>query len=216
MTVKQRIFFTSDTHYGSKNIIKYCNRPYSSVEEMNEAIINNFNSRVTKHDLTYFLGDNVWGHNNYKAFFEQLNGQKIIILGNHDNKQSYKKLLIDNVISGLYDIKHITVDNDFITLCHYPMRSWNRAYHGSYMLYGHVHNTITDYGRSCDVGIDKWNYHPVSWEELKEYFGDIKEITDHTARDDYNIYRNNFERHFTSKYRGRVNDETTILEELLL
>jgi calcineurin-like phosphoesterase family protein len=158
------IFFSADLHFFSKNIIKYCNRPFSSVEEMDEALISNYNSKVTNKDTIYLLGDLIWGHLNYAKYLSRLNGQKHLILGNHDNKQCYKKMQIDGLIQSMSQQKGITIDNKYIWMCHYPMRSWNRSFHGSYHLYGHCHNTIEDYGLSTDVGVDKWNYSPVSFD----------------------------------------------------
>jgi calcineurin-like phosphoesterase family protein len=139
-----KTYFTADWHHGSKNIIKYCNRPFSCVEEMNNSLIENYNNIVTKRDKCYFLGDMVWGHHNYKSVFEQLNGEKFIILGNHDTEQSYKKLLIDHVISGLYKVKSLTIDNNYIWMSHYPHRSWNMSSHGSFHLYGHCIDMDTE------------------------------------------------------------------------
>jgi calcineurin-like phosphoesterase family protein len=208
------IYFTSDHHAYHKNIIRYCDRPFKDSEEMTEVLISNFNSRVTKRDTTYFLGDTVWGLSNYKSYFERLNGQKWVVLGNHDNKQAYTKLLVDKVISGLYEVKNLTIDKDFIVLNHYAQRGWNRAHYGAYHLYGHCHNTIPDYGRSCDIGVDKWDYFPVSWEEIKEYFGDRKEVCI-KVRDSYEKYKLSFETHFANKYKERTEKEVTFLETVL-
>lgn len=208
-------FFTADWHRGSKNIIQYCNRPFESVAKMDEALINNYNSRVTKYDRCYFLGDSVWGHQHYREVFEQLNGEKFIVLGNHDNEQAYKKLLIDHVISGVYKVKGITIDNQYIWLSHYPHRSWNKSFHGAWHLYGHVHNTIPDYGLSCDVGADKWRFFPVSFEELKEYFKDKNYMYNLAYKDNHELYRENFEKHFTEKYKERTEKEASLLENLI-
>ena len=209
------IFFSADHHAYSKNIIGYCNRPYKNMEEMTEALITNHNSKVGKGDVTYFLGDTVWGHQNYKDYFKQLNGTKIIILGNHDNEQNYKKLLIDGIIHGIYKQKGITVEGQYIWLSHYPHRSWNRSFHGSWHLYGHVHNTCPDFGLSTDAGVDKWNFYPVSFEELKEYFKDREKYHNSFVRDDYKVYDENFHKHFIAKYKERTLDESKILGELL-
>jgi len=78
------IFFTSDTHFGHKNILKYCNRPFVNVEEMDEVMIERWNGRIGKNDSVYHLGDFSFS-SNPKTYFERLNGKKILIIGNHDN-----------------------------------------------------------------------------------------------------------------------------------
>ena len=81
------IFVKSDTHFNHKNIIKCCNRPYKDVEEMNEAIISNWNNSVTNDDIIYHLGDFGFGtKEELKQIFNRLNGQKYLIMGNHDKK----------------------------------------------------------------------------------------------------------------------------------
>lgn len=213
--MKSNIFFTADLHIGSKNIIGYCNRPYKSVEEMNEALINNWNSVVTNRDTIWMLGDMIWGHQNYKHVLPMLNGQKFLILGNHDTEQVYRKMQIDGLIQGMYKGKSITVDGQYIYLSHYPHRSWNRSFHGAWHLYGHVHNTCPDYGLSTDVGVDKWNYTPVSFEQLKEYFSGRDILFNGRVKNDYEAYNRDYHEHFIAKYKERISEEAKILEGLV-
>lgn len=211
----QKVFFTADLHVGSKNIIGYCNRPFSSVEEMDKALIDNWNNTVSNKDIIYILGDVIWGTNNYKSVLSKLNGQKHLILGNHDTKQVYRKLQIDGIIQSINQHKTITIENQKIFLSHYAHRTWNHSFYGGWMLFGHSHNTMPDYGLSTDVGVDKWNYKPVSFDELKEYFKDREILHNLEVRDDYNIYNINFHKHFTDKYIERINKEANYLEEIL-
>lgn len=214
----QNVFFTSDLHYGSKNIISYCNRPFSVVEEMNEALITNYNSKVTKSsDIVYLLGDLIWGHGNYENVLNKLNGQKHLILGNHDNEQCYRKCLKNGLLQSISHVKTINVDNQHIFMSHYPHRSWNMQFYGSYMLHGHSHFTLPEYGKSMDVGVDNplCNYGPISFTEVKNYFGDRENLYNIEARDDYSIYRTNFEKYFTEKYKERINKEANYLESVL-
>lgn len=208
------IYFSSDFHIGHKNILTSCDRPFNNIEEMNEAIIDNFNSKVKKQDTTYLLGDIVWkGEEEY--YLKRLNGQKIIILGNHDNIKKYKNLLSLGVIQGVYRQKGITINNKYIWLSHYPHRSWNKSFHDSWHFYGHTHDTIPDYGLSCDIGVDKWNFFPVSFEEIGYYFKDIKNGFNLPIRDDYRSYDKDFHKYFTDKYLERINKESNILNSLL-
>ena len=80
-----KIFVTADTHFNHENIIKYCNRPFKDVNEMNEVIINNWNSVVSKDDIIYHIGDYGFGtKDELKEIFDKLNGKKYLIMGNHD------------------------------------------------------------------------------------------------------------------------------------
>jgi len=172
-----KYFFTSDTHYGHKNIIKYANRPYSSVSEMNEDMIKKWNSVVSSEDIVYHIGD--FAFTPYKEAAEilrSLNGSKVLIFGNHDKAlRKEKDLYIHWRSAG--DLREITVpDPDAprgaqgIVLCHYAMRVWNKSYHGSWQLYGHSHGSLPDdpNSLSLDVGVDCWNFTPVSYEQIKE------------------------------------------------
>ena len=81
-----KVFIISDTHFGHENIIKYCNRPFSSVEEMDEKMIKNWNETVSNNDVVLHLGDFGLGKKEYIAsIVKRLNGKKILIMGNHDN-----------------------------------------------------------------------------------------------------------------------------------
>ena len=209
------IFFTADLHLNSKNIISYCNRPYNSVEEMNESIISNWNNKVGKQDVIYMLGDMFWGHNTYEYWLRRLNGQKHLILGNHDNKQTFKKMQQLGLVHSISQHKGIEIDGQYIWMSHYAHRTWNKSHYGSYMLYGHSHNTLSDYGLSTDVGIDKWNYSPVSFEELREYFKDRQNTFNLELRDNYNECKERFDKHFTEKYLKKNTSDAYYLENLI-
>lgn len=183
------IFFTSDLHFTHNNIIKYCDRPFANTKEMDETIIHNWNETVEPNDIVYFLGDFSFSKES-KNLFVRLNGNKHIIMGNHDN--SYTKSF---GWSGHYLLKQIKVADQEITLCHYAMRVWDNSFRGAWMLYGHSHGTLLeDETMSCDVGVDVWGYRPVSYERLlnkmlwkkanKQYFLDIKaKYTENEAMD---------------------------------
>lgn len=153
-------FFTSDQHYGHSNIIKYTNRPFKNVDEMNNTLITNFNSKVTKHDITVHAGDFAFKSNTYaQDIINQLNGNHIFIKGNHDKWFKNNKLLL---WEKYIDKKHFVV-------CHYAMRTWNRSCHNSIHLYGHSHGMLPDMkNRSMDIGVDTNNYFPYSINEILE------------------------------------------------
>ena len=130
------IWWTADTHLDHANIIRYCNRPFANKDEMNEVIIQNWNSVVKHEDTIYHLGDFAFSKDPGK-FFHRLNGNKILIKGNHD-KQPTTRLPWGSVHS-YYELK---VDGRFIVMCHYAFKIWNRAHHGTYNFFGHSHGSM--------------------------------------------------------------------------
>jgi calcineurin-like phosphoesterase family protein len=172
------IWLTADLHVYHKNIIKYCNRPFKSVEEMNETIIENHNKLVKSNDVVYNLGDFCFaGFKEAESVFNRLNGQKILIEGNHDS-DSCKKLKW-SWIKNYYELK---TDKAKLVLFHYPMDSWNGAYHGSIHCYGHVHHQLPNRGlRRIDVGIDGvgYNYSPLNLDQILSMVPNLQ----HTEKD---------------------------------
>ncbi len=176
------IYFTSDTHFNHANIIKYSKRPFSSVEEMNEAIIKNWNKVVRPNDEIFHLGDVTFGRG--VGEIKRLNGRKTFILGNHDIH------FVKNMrIAGLGHIeichyKEIDWEKHKFILFHFPIDSWNKSRHGSIHLHGHCHTTFNKYNtnrRRLDVGTDNFNYTPVSIEEIIDLMKDkpIKDLRDY-------------------------------------
>ena len=166
-----KIFLTADMHIGHKNILKLSNRPFETIEQHDKAIINNYNRVVGKDDLCYILGDISWGQslNEYKRIFSQLNGQKFVIIGNHDSRKSLLRCEKEGLILGVTDSKIIRYNNRFLYLSHLPCREWVGYYKGYAHVYGHTHANLPDYKQSTDVGVDCWEYEPVSIDEVLEY-----------------------------------------------
>ena len=133
-----------------------------TVEQMDEVIIENWNSVVNRKDLVYILGDFAW--KNHSSYLHKLNGSKILIKGNHDF-MNQKTLSLFREVTPLKDIK---IEKVKVTLCHYAMMSWNCSFHGSWALYGHSHGNLSHPGLAMDVGVDCNNYTPVSWVQVKE------------------------------------------------
>ena len=168
------IWFTSDLHLGHRAAIGMCGRPFETVEEMNETLINNFNQCVKKDDTVYILGD--ISHrtpvSEVNQLISRLNGKKILCKGNHD--KNYDTELFE----GIYDFLEVSLNGDNISLMHYPMMSWPKSRYGSLHLHGHIHSK-GDYNIEqrdagilrYDVGIDANNYQPVSLVEIKRFFG---------------------------------------------
>jgi len=171
----KKVWFTSDSHASHRNIIKYCNRPFKSVEEMNAKLIENWNALIEPGGLTFHLGDFCFGTiENWKDFRSQLNGDIILIKGNHDKFQNgqIKHLFLDVFDFLEIDVKDEDAPNGWqhITLCHYALRVWNRSHYGAYSLFAHSHGTLPDDPNSLsfDVGVDCHNYKPISYNRVKE------------------------------------------------
>lgn len=184
-------FFVADEHYGHEKILspEYCDRrarmAVLNVDEMNEVLIANHNERVTQQDVTVHAGDFCW----YKKLdvhklVKRLNGTHIFIRGSHDAwLPSSAKYMWRKMIA----IPHPMLADDglwafrqFIVVCHYAMRRWERSHYGSWQLYGHSHGRLEPIGLQHDVGVDNNNFYPVSLIELVEI---MKHRTQHTIDD---------------------------------
>lgn len=134
----QNVFFTSDLHFGHTNIIRFDGRPFSSIEEMDEKLIDLWNKKVSDQDIVYILGDISWHDTNrtYEIITE-LHGKKFLIKGNHDKVNAKLRPCFENIS----DYKEITLENRRIILCHYPIIFYNGQHSGAYHFYGHVHMT---------------------------------------------------------------------------
>ncbi len=179
------IYFTSDQHFDHINVIKYCTRPFNDVNEMNEALIENYNKRVKPNDICYILGD-VMMHNteNARNCLRRLHGHKYLVRGNHDPFKDN-----DPTFEWVKDYFKLRWNHTKFILCHYPFISWNGSERGSYHLHGHQHN-IPEYNitmriagtRRYDVGVDANDFKPVSIEEIIVFFeeGDTNAQTKET------------------------------------
>lgn len=153
-------FFTGDEHFSHFNIIKYCNRPFATAQEMNDTIITNYNSVVRPEDVIVHLGDFVFGGpEDAETLIKRLPGKHIFLRGNHDKWQ----------VRGKYpDMLELTIDGQHIVACHYAMRVWNRSHFNAWQIYGHSHGTLPPVGKQWDVGVDNNRFFPVSFAQLKE------------------------------------------------
>lgn len=182
------IYFTADTHFGHANVIKYDKRPFKDVNEMDKQLIARWNTMVNHNDTIYHLGD--WTLGDFTKFsntFKETQGKVYIIIGGHDwrwwsqvgtdlpkNKSGNRpQFFIPNVSMASVTIQHSYLHTDKgylpIVLNHYSMRSWDRSHYGSWHLYGHHHGRLPGYGKSMDVGVDAWDYYPVSLSQVAEY-----------------------------------------------
>lgn len=179
------IWFFSDPHFWHAGIIRLCDRPFDSVEEMNEVLIKNYQEVVEPGDDVYILGD--FAMRDHQKILRRLPGNKHLILGNHDwdknNKitDSHRERLRSWGFSWVKDTYLLCLKNfngpkqhQYIWLAHYAHRSWPKksSKRGpSWHLYGHSHGNLeNEIGFSTDVGVDCWNYYPVSLSEIQELF----------------------------------------------
>ena len=186
------IFFTSDTHWGHANIIKYSARPFADVDEMNAALIKNWNAVVKPTDTVWHLGDFAFMQfSKFKNVLWQLNGDIHFVRGNHDKMidQNKVEILRQGKIKTIQDYAELKVAGKFIVLFHYGQRVWNKSHHGSIHLYGHSHGSLPPHGLSVDVGVDckeiTSEYRPIHLDEVIKYMDKRKSIVvDHHGMKD--------------------------------
>lgn len=179
------IFFTSDEHYYHTNILKYCNRPFRDIEEMNEALIREHNEVVKNTDKVYHLGDFTFKSPRIAAnVFRRLNGEHYFIRGNHDEwvfdnglRESFKDI---EHFKGIKDYEELKFGRNgekiHLVLFHFPLLTWHKSHRGSIMLHGHTHSNIDRHNEESntkrfDIGVDSaakalGAYRPFSLDEV--------------------------------------------------
>jgi calcineurin-like phosphoesterase family protein len=174
---KTMIYFTADTHFCHKNVIESCNRPFDNIEQMNQTLIDNWNSRVKAEDEIYILGDFFWRGKISEAneILEKLKGRKYMLRGNHDfflDDKDFNKTHFE----WIKDYHVLKYQWKKIILFHYPIWEWEGYLRGSIHLHGHVHDNAGIYHRGTEalgkqainVGVDVHGYYPISIEEVLE------------------------------------------------
>jgi len=170
------IYFTGDQHFGHANIIKHCNRPFSSADEMDKFLLEKWNVRIKKQDIVYILGD-LFFRNAVPCteYLQKMNGKKHLIIGNHD-KGWIKKVDLPSYFETVLPMAEISEGTRKLVLCHYPMMTWEGIAKGAYMIHAHIHNnTNADYfpllqktPNILNAGVEINDYQPVGFEELVE------------------------------------------------
>lgn len=187
------IWFTSDPHYHHKKVIGFCGRPFATVEEMNEALIERWNECVRPEDTVYVLGDFCFGGAGKQSeILKRLNGYKILIKGNHDERAH--KMLKYGFDEVHYEMLTHIPGLGKVRLSHYPYGptnifwrllfwwkgwdlrhlDWRPKDTGDVLLHGHVHTVWKVKGRQINVGVDCWDYRPVSVDTIKQRIEDMK------------------------------------------
>ena len=166
-------YYIADTHLGHKNCIEFDNRPFATVEEMDETIITNWNAVVCDTDDVYIIGDFCYRSSRSPTWYlERLKGRKHLIIGNHDrhllkDEEAMKAFVSADKMTYLKDGKYT------VTLCHFPMAEWNQYYRGAWHIHGHIHGEtkgcyrfLKDEDRALNAGCMINNYMPVTMEQL--------------------------------------------------
>lgn len=171
----KRIWFTADPHWGHKNIIEYCGRPFENVAEMNFETTKRWNDVVKEDDDIFILGDVTLG-SDLPRYLNPLKGNIYIVPGSHDWRwmknidvryfEHPPRQGTVNLLPSLYSLQLKELGRLPIVLCHYAMRVWDRSHHGSLHLFGHSHGRLENTERSMDVGVDSHNFYPVSLEQV--------------------------------------------------
>lgn len=158
MSAFTRKFYVADTHFGHEAILGFCNRPFSTVAEMDEYMVDRWNSTVGENDIVWHLGDFSFGDPEAAIrIHRKLRGRKYLVLGNHDLRRG------DEVLPHLLRMDwerppvltaSTSDEGTRLFLSHYGHRTWPGQNRGSHHFYGHSHNSIPHLGLSRDVGVD--------------------------------------------------------------
>jgi len=188
---KDKVFFTSDTHFNHKKIMEYCKRPFSSVGEMDQKMISNWNEVVCDDCTVFHLGDFAFGgFPIWEQVRSQLRGHITLIKGNHDFRQNLQNLKrLESMFDEITMQKIIDIDGQTIILNHYPFLCYSGSYdHRVWALHGHVHQNPHNLGLDSsrlqwrfptqyDVGVDNNNFYPISFSQLQQIIS--KQINDY-------------------------------------
>lgn len=154
-------YITGDEHYHHKNIINYSNRPFSSIEEHDEQLVERHNFVVKPGDTVVHVGDFTLKNKDFaSSIIKRLNGNHIFIQGSHDYWLKSAKQIWEK-----------RIDDQYVVACHYAMVVWPRSHYGSWQLFGHSHGKLSESrlsGKQLDVGVDTNNFYPYSFDQIKK------------------------------------------------
>ena len=186
------IYFTSDPHFGHAGVIKYVNRPFKDVEEMNQTLIKRWNERVQPEDTIYVLGDMaLCSFKEFEPIAKQLNGRKILIRGNHD---SYSESQYNRLGFQVFHEVKLKLAGRMVRLSHYPyalpwykrlfafkselrfMEKRPPEIKGEHLMHGHVHQKYKMVDNRIHVGVDAWNFYPASQNEIESLIAKSNKI----------------------------------------
>ena len=149
-----KVFFTGCTHFDHANIIRLADRPFGSVEEMNEVLVENWNKTVKPNDEVFHLGDHTYGVvdgnqlERMSFWNEKLNGRKHLILGNHDDLETWNEGMHSKFLncgfSSIHQYLDLKRNGKHFVMFHYPMEDWDGRYRGSIHLHCHTHQKVLE------------------------------------------------------------------------
>lgn len=186
------IYLTSDQHFYHSNVLIYSSRDFATIEEMNEQIILRHNEVVKPEDTVYHLGDFTFKDNKVNELLSQLNGTHHLIAGNHDkahsSKEKHRKEIrkyLDYGFSSVQEQMELKIGDKAVLLCHLPylneedqdqrFKQWRPIDKGGWLLHGHIHQLYLWRRRMINVGVDVWNYYPVSESQILDLMAEITE-----------------------------------------
>ncbi len=163
------VWFTSDTHFGHAGALGRFARPFDGVAAMDAAMIDRWNDRVRPEDEVWHLGDFALRHGpeRMRDILDALNGTKRLIAGNNDGPPT-KRLPGWAEVADYAEVR--AEDGTLLILGHYAFRTWNGMYKGAWNLHGHSHGQLKGMTRQVDVGVDVWDFRPVTFAEIKARF----------------------------------------------
>ena len=158
------IFFTSDTHFGDARRIRIDKRPFANIAEHDAGLIARWNAVVGPDDDVYHLGDfaRVDDEAAVTKWLKALNGRKHLIVGNNDSPA----VIENETWASVSSYAEITLDGYLLILCHYPFRTWHNSTKGAIDIHGHSHGKMKELPRQYDVGVDVFDYRPVTLAEI--------------------------------------------------
>lgn len=175
--------FYSDPHFGHKNILKHCperGKVFPTVDEMNEQFINNYNDKVGQNDTICWVGDCFFVSTpRAKEIMGRLNGNKILVIGNHDKSQGKMAELGFELVT---DRMYMFIEGRKALVCHYPykkaiydgvryderfMELRPKKKDGELLIHGHIHSNVIVRGTMIHVGVDAWDYSIAPMDEIK-------------------------------------------------
>lgn len=131
-----KTWFIGCTHFGHNNILRLADRPFKTIEEHDEVLLERWNSKVGKNDVVYHLGDVTW--KNPAKLLQQLKGRIVLIVGNHDDQDGGLHYAL-NALPHVHYLEDMMLGPTGMVLCHYPMEDWNWRFRGSIHLHAHTH-----------------------------------------------------------------------------
>jgi calcineurin-like phosphoesterase family protein len=162
-TIQMALFFTSDTHFRDARVMRIDRRPFATVADHDASLIRLWNETVQDEGQVWHLGDFAKGSSEQVAeLLSRLNGAKHLIIGNNDTDATFEA----RGWSSVQHYKELFVEDHLLILCHYPFRTWNQMGRKSIDLHGHSHAKLKPMPRQYDVGVDAWNFRPVTLQTL--------------------------------------------------